>query len=112
MMEKIHLPGTAPARSYQPPPQKPAPVAAHILATPAPALINQGDPNRVHGNQPPRTMRLWDNENYCSPYGFNRAEWRTSHTCPPSRRRPDHNTHVTQTNIMGGLETNYTLVGL
>ena len=61
MMENLHLPGTAPARSYQPPPQKPAPVAAHIPLTPAPKLLNQGDPGRVRGNQPPCATRHWNN---------------------------------------------------
>ena len=63
MMENLHLPGTAPSRSYQPPPQKPAPVAAHIPVTPVPTLLNQGEPSRVCGNQPPCATRRWDNEN-------------------------------------------------
>ena len=53
MMENLHLPGTAPVRSYQPPPQKPAPATAHIPATPAPARLNQGDPNRVRETNRP-----------------------------------------------------------
>ena len=112
MMENLHLPGTAHARSYQPQPQKPAPVAAHIPVTPASTLLNQGDPSRVRGNQPPRTVRRWDNENYCYSCGFDVAEWHTSHTCPQSCRRPDHNYHATRTNIMGGSEKHRALVGL
>ena len=91
MMTKLHLPRTAPARSYHPPPQKLAPVAAHIPATSGPALLNQGDQNRFRGNQPPHATRRWDNGNYCSSCGFGVAEWHTSHTFPPSRYRPDHN---------------------
>ena len=102
MMENLHLPGKAPARSYQPLPQKPAPVAAHIPVTPAPTLLNQGDPSRVRRNQLSCATCRWDNQNYCSSCGFDVAEWHTSHTCPPSRRRPDHNGQATQTNIMGG----------
>ena len=112
MMANLHLTGTAPSRSYLPPSQKPAPVAAHIPATPAPALLNQGDPNRVRRNQPPRASRCWDNENYCSSCDFVVAEWHTSHTCPLSRRLPDHNEHATQSNIMGGYEKHRALVGL
>ena len=50
MMANLHLPVTAPVRRYQPPPQKPATVAAHPPAPPVPALLNQGDPNKVRGN--------------------------------------------------------------
>ena len=112
MMENLHLPGTAHARSSQPQPQKPAPGAAHIPVTTAPTILNQGDPSRVRGNQTPRAARRWGNENYCSSCGFDVAEWHTIQTCPPSRRRPDHNEHATQTNIMGGLEKHRALVGL
>ena len=112
MMENIHLPGTAPARSYQPPPQKPAPASAHIPATPPPARLNKGDPNMVRGNQPPRALRGWDNENYCYSCGFDVSEWHTSHTCTPSRRHSEHNEQATQSNIMGGSEKHRALVGL
>ena len=110
--KNLNLPGTAHARSYQPRPQKPAPVVAHIPVASAPTLLNQGDPSRVRGNQPPRAARLWDNENYCSSCGYDVAEWHTSHTCPPSRRCPDRNEHATQTNIMVGLEKHRALAGL
>ena len=112
MMANLHLPGTALSKSYQPPPQKSAPVAAHIPATPAPALLNQGDQNRVRGNQPPRATCCWDNKNYCSSCGFDVEEWHTSHTCTPSRRHPDHNDKSTLANIMGGSEKHRVLVGI
>ena len=112
MMANLHLLVTDPARSYQPPPPKTAPVAAHIPDTPAPARLNQGYPNRVRRKQLPRATRRWDNENYCSSCVFDVAEWHTSHTCTPSRRRPDHNDQATQTNIMGGLEKHRALFGL
>ena len=112
MMAYLHLPVTAPARRYQPPPQKPVLVAAHTPAPPAPALRNQGDPNKVRGNQPPRAIRHWDNENYCSSCSFDVAEWHNSHTCPPSRRRPDHNEQATRANTMGGSEKHRALFGL
>ena len=102
MMENLHLPGTAPARSYHPPPQKTAPAATHIPATPAPAQLNQGYPKSVRGNQPTRALWRWDNEKHCYSCGFNVAEWHTSHTCPPSRRRSEHNEQATRANIMGG----------
>ena len=73
MMANLHLPGTAHARNYQPSPQKPAPVAAHIPVTPASTLLNQGQPIRVCENQPPRSTCSWDKENYCSSCGFNVA---------------------------------------
>ena len=112
MTENLHLPGTSQARSYQPQPQKTAPVAAHIPVKPAPTLLNQGDPSRVRGNQPPRAARRWDNENYCYSCGFDVVEWHTSYMCPPSRRCPDHNEHATRINIMGGSEKHHVLVGL
>ena len=31
MMANLHIPGTAPTRSYHPPPPKPTPVAAHLF---------------------------------------------------------------------------------
>ena len=63
MTENLHLPGTSQARSYQPQPQKTAPVAAHIPVAPAPTTLNQGDPSKVCRNQLPAqrvagTMRI------------------------------------------------------
>ena len=74
MMENLHLPGTEHARSYQPHPQKPAPVATHIPVMPAPTLLNQGEPRRVRRKQPPQAARRWDNENHCSSCGYDVAE--------------------------------------
>ena len=87
-------------------------IAAPPPALPALAPPNQGDLSKVHGNHPPRAIRCWNNENYCSSYGFDVAEWHNSHTCPPSCRRPDHNEQATRANTMGGSEKHSALVGL
>ena len=58
MMENLHLPGTAPVRSYHPPPQKPAPATARIPATPAPARLNQGPKQGMRKQTAPRTLAL------------------------------------------------------
>ena len=112
IMANLHLPVTAPARRYQPPPQNPTPVASNTPAPPTPALLNQGYLNKVQRNQPPRAIRRWDNNNYCSSCSFDVAEWHNIHTCPPSRRRPDHNEQATRANTIGGSEKNPALVGL
>ena len=61
---------------------------------------------------PPRSTRLWHNTNYCFSCGFDVAEWHTITTCPPSRRKPNHQETATKENMMGGSDRHRDFVQL
>lgn len=63
-------------------------------------------------NRPKRTVRRFNNTNYCWSCGWDVHDWHTSATCNPSWRKPGHENHLnaTREDTQGGSDRHKHLV--